>query len=44
MAVNRTFNIVLLTSSKPGKLKFDGSPDKVITYDGTEQKIDLSKF
>jgi alpha-D-xyloside xylohydrolase len=44
MGVKRTFNIVLVTPSKPEMLKFDGNPDKVITYDGTEQKIELSKF
>ena len=44
MPEKRIFNIVLVTPDKPGKLKFDGVPDKVISYDGTEQKIDLSKF
>ncbi len=44
MITKRTFNIVLITPSKPGKLKFESTPDKVISYDGTEQKIDLSKL
>jgi alpha-D-xyloside xylohydrolase len=44
MTTKRTFNIVLVSSLKPGKLKFDGTPDKVIVYNGSEQKIDLSKF
>jgi len=44
MMTKRTFNIVLVTSTKPGKLKFDATPDKVITYDGSEQKIDLTNF
>lgn len=35
----RTFNIVFVTPDKPGKFTFDATPDKVITYDGTEQKI-----
>lgn len=41
MIENRTFNIVIVTPDKPGKLKFDGTPDKVISYNGTEQKITL---
>ena len=41
MTVNRTFNIVIVTLDKPGKLKFDGTPDKTIKYNGTEQKITL---
>jgi alpha-D-xyloside xylohydrolase len=44
MSTKRTFNIVFITSSKPGKLKFDGTPDEVIIYNGTEQKVELSKF
>jgi alpha-D-xyloside xylohydrolase len=44
MTEKRTFNIVLVTPGTPAKLKFDVIPDKVISYDGTEQKIDLSKF
>jgi len=43
MTENRIFNVVLVTPSMPGKLKFDGVPDKVISYDGSEQKVDLSK-
>ena len=37
----RTFNIIFVTPGKPGKLKLDGTPDHVVTYDGTEQKIAL---
>jgi alpha-D-xyloside xylohydrolase len=41
MLETRTFNIVFVTPDKPEKLKFDDVPDKVITYDGKEQKISL---
>jgi alpha-D-xyloside xylohydrolase len=41
MSEKRTFNIVFVTPDKPGKLKFYGTPDKVVTYDGTEQEIKL---
>ncbi len=41
MTERRTFNIVFVTPDKHGKLKFDGVPDKVIMYDGKEQKITL---
>jgi len=44
MLPTRIFNIVLISPDKPEKLKFDGIPDKVITYDGKEQKINLSNF
>jgi len=44
MVVKRTFNIVLVTSTKPGKRKFEETPDKDIIYDGTEQKIDPPNF
>jgi alpha-D-xyloside xylohydrolase len=44
MTEKRTFNIVLVTPGTPAKFKFDGIPDKVTVYEGTEQKIDLSKF
>jgi alpha-D-xyloside xylohydrolase len=44
MIAKRTFNIVLVTPGQPGKLKFDVTPDKVITYDGTELKIELSNL
>ena len=37
----RTFNIVFVTPGKPGKLKLDSTPDHVINYDGSEQKIKL---
>jgi len=42
MLEKRTFNVVVVSADKPEKLKFDGIPDKVISYDGTELKIDLS--
>ncbi|MFA5973784.1 MAG: TIM-barrel domain-containing protein [Lentimicrobiaceae bacterium] len=41
MTDKRTFNIVFVTPDKPGKLKFDSSPDKLIIYDGNEQQITL---
>jgi len=41
MIEKRTFNVVFVTPDQPGKLKFDGQPDKVISYNGTEQKISM---
>lgn len=44
MISNRQFKIILVTPISPKKLNFDGRPDITITYDGTEQKVELSKF
>lgn len=44
MQEKRTFNIVLVTAGKPEKMKLNGVPDKTITYDGSEQKVDLTKL
>jgi alpha-D-xyloside xylohydrolase len=41
MIEKRTFNIAFVTPDKSGKLKFVSTPDRIITYDGTEQKIIL---
>ena len=41
MTEKRIFNVVFITPDKPGKLKFDGVPDKIINYDGKEQQISL---
>jgi len=41
MTDKRTFNIVFVTPDKPGKLKFDSTPDKLIIYDGNGQQITL---
>ena len=44
MMQKRTFNIVVINKQKAGKMKLDAVPDKVVTYHGSEQKIDLTNL
>lgn len=44
MLQKRTFNIVVISREKPGKMNLDAAPDKIVTYDGNEQKIDLTNL
>ncbi len=44
MLRNRTIQVIVVTPLKPEKMDLTGVPDKVITYDGTEQIIDLSSL
>lgn len=44
MMQKRTFNIVVISKKNPGKMKLDATPDKVMTYDGSEQKIELTNL
>ncbi len=44
MLNERVFRIILVSGDRPEKCTFGGAPDKVITYDGTEQIIDLSSL
>lgn len=41
MLKQRTFKVVFVTPEAPGKLKFDGTPDHTITYNGSAQTIKL---
>ncbi|HOW24079.1 MAG TPA: glycoside hydrolase family 31 protein [Bacteroidales bacterium] len=44
MLQRRTIQIIVVTPLKPEKMDLRGVPDKVITYDGTGQIIDLSNL
>jgi alpha-D-xyloside xylohydrolase len=44
MLGERTFHIILVSHDRPEKLKPDGTPDRIVTYDGAEQTIGLSNL
>ncbi|HOW31970.1 MAG TPA: glycoside hydrolase family 31 protein, partial [Bacteroidales bacterium] len=41
MLQKRTFNVVVISKDKPGRVNLDAAPQKTLTYDGHEQKISL---
>jgi alpha-D-xyloside xylohydrolase len=41
MLQNRTFNVVVVSKKKPGKLNYNAAPDKVIQYSGAEIIVKL---
>jgi hypothetical protein len=41
MSLERTFNVVVVSKEKPGKIDFDAAPDKVMKYSGDEISVKL---
>ena len=44
MLNERTFHLIFVTPNNPRQLNLDGKPDVSITYNGSSQTIDLSKY